>query len=475
MKYKKPNPPNSYFFKVLGFLLVSLIGTSILVSGGSVIIKSGGLNVSNSFYVDPSTGYVGIGTNNPGSKLDVSGTVLATAFTTANNAGAFYRMKGQNLDGSYTDIMNPGSGTFRIKVNNGAVDALHITSGGNVGIGTTNPITKLEIKNGNVRILNTNPTYYLTDSVGTQVGEISYDETNNIAYINAPEAGAKMRFGTQGSVDQMVLSGGNVGIGDTTPDAKLDVEGNIEVAQGSSIYFRPTEPGRESVGYFGIDDGLSFTTHGYGAGFRWYNYPASAANRRMLLDTAGNLQTDGSMTANAWDLAEYTPTKNDSGEPGDIMVIDADANEQIKLSTKKYEPLIAGVIATKPGLIMGSGGLQEPPKGKLLSLVGRVLTKISTENGPIIVGDLITSSDIPGVGMKATQPGSMAGIALEAFDGKNGTRCGEYICGKILVFVNVGEGNTAATVNIQQQEIERLKADNKLLKARIEILEEKIK
>lgn len=84
-------------------------------------------------------GNIGIGTTTPTIKLHVEGTVLGTNFTTTNNASALFRMKGQNLDGSYVDLINPGGGHFRIKVNNANLDAIHIEPSGEVGINTVAP------------------------------------------------------------------------------------------------------------------------------------------------------------------------------------------------------------------------------------------------------------------------------------------------------------------------------------------------
>lgn len=48
-----------------------MLALTVLVYGGSVIIRNGGLNVSNNLWVDPSSGLVGIGTANPTDKLTV--------------------------------------------------------------------------------------------------------------------------------------------------------------------------------------------------------------------------------------------------------------------------------------------------------------------------------------------------------------------------------------------------------------------
>jgi hypothetical protein len=66
-----------------------------------------------------------------------------------------------------------------------------------------------------------------------------------------------------------------------------------------------------------------------------------------------------------------------------------------------------------------------------------VPVKVTTENGPIKVGDLITISSVPGVGMKSTKAGGIIGKALEDFDGAEGE------VGKVMVFVNTSYSHGA--------------------------------
>jgi hypothetical protein len=65
--------------------------------------------------------------------------------------------------------------------------------------------------------------------------------------------------------------------------------------------------------------------------------------------------------------------------------------------------------------------------------LGKLPVKVSLENGPIKIGDYLTSSNHPGVAMKATEPGKVIGIALESSE-----KCKDLAieqC-KIMVFVN---------------------------------------
>jgi len=54
----------------------------------------------------------------------------------------------------------------------------------------------------------------------------------------------------------------------------------------------------------------------------------------------------------------------------------------------------------------------------LLALVGTVPVKASAINGPIRVGDLLTTSSIPGYAMRASEPlpGTILGKALEPLE-----------------------------------------------------------
>jgi len=55
-----------------------------------------------------------------------------------------------------------------------------------------------------------------------------------------------------------------------------------------------------------------------------------------------------------------------------------------------------------------------------VALVGRLPVKVTNENGPINVGDFITTSSTPGHGMKATEAGRVVGMAIGNFYGVEG-------------------------------------------------------
>jgi len=151
--------------------------------GGGQWITSG-----SSIYYD--TGNVGIGTNNPQAKLDVSGNVKAAAFKgnleDATHVWTRNVRVGSNTSGNCAELGGPPNGFGYLDLSeNGAVQIRLDASGNsyflanNVGIGTSSPSAKLEVAgnittSGNVEIgINNSPNQgirmNLLDASGTVV------------------------------------------------------------------------------------------------------------------------------------------------------------------------------------------------------------------------------------------------------------------------------------------------------------------
>ena len=136
--------------------------------------------------------------------------------------------------------------------------------------------------------------------------------------------------------------------------------------------------------------------------------------------------TKGTYSSPYCDIAElYEPSQsNDELEPGDIVVLDEEQEKKIKKSSQPYSTLIVGVVSTNPNMTMGlledNSNEEHPP----VALLGRVPTKVTTENGPIKIGDLIVSSSKPGYGMKCDDydkcQGAVVGKATENLESGEG-------------------------------------------------------
>ena len=143
----------------------------------------------------------------------------------------------------------------------------------------------------------------------------------------------------------------------------------------------------------------------------------------------------GDCSSGGADLAEYYGSSDQSIEAGDIVVAadgaqmtEKGSKAYVKKSTKSSQAALIGIVSTNPydsfGKNFGQGDFSFP-----VALSGRVPVKISPESQPIHAGDFITSSSVPGRGMKAQQAGVVIGKALESWNGPSQD--------KILILVNL--------------------------------------
>ena len=185
--------------------------------------------------------------------------------------------------------------------------------------------------------------------------------------------------------------------------------------------------------YFMDANNAFFTRKNVTGKFYWRN---DAETNLMSLDNSGNLRSLGTMTASTTpDLSETIKSAGDI-EPGDVVVVDPDNNEQVIKCNKRYDTTVVGVISDGSSSFLINSNAKnintDKLTGKPLVLAGRVPVKVCDENGPINRGDLLTTSSIPGYAMKAKQEeikwGTIIGKALEPLEtGK----------GKIMVFLNL--------------------------------------
>ena len=183
----------------------------------------------------------------------------------------------------------------------------------------------------------------------------------------------------------------------------------------------------------------------------------------ILVGGAGFL---GGFSTGGPDIAEVINVSDGSITAGDIIALD-NLSVTARKSNLPYDSGLIGVVSTQPGYVMFPVDGMEQNRSvrsneRLLALAGRVPVKVNGENGPIHIGDCITASSIAGVGMRANS-GKTVGIALENFDGAG--------VGKILVLINIGQGDVAAKMNAQEKKIDQLQIENEALSNRLSAIE----
>ncbi len=156
----------------------------------------------------------------------------------------------------------------------GAGSQLYLDTGGNVGIGTTSPSTLLHVQGGVIRSSHANGTYALDIDASSASGPVATFGTGS-------DSDAYMTFGSYNSINNLdtksrdfhlfstaVTSGlffessnGNVGIGTTSPYAKLSVVGPV-VAE----YFHATSTAATSTFAGGLFVNNGAITHDFSSG-----------------------------------------------------------------------------------------------------------------------------------------------------------------------------------------------------------------
>ena len=224
-------------------------------------------------------GNVGIGTDSPTARLDIltnstSGTNSIdrnVRFRADNGEERFDFFVGRSGNSAYLNIHN-SSETLTTKIHSSGASYFN---GGNVGIGTTSVSAKLHVSGtGNQGVqawfgngfINNSLYHYdfarvgfsVEDQDGADTGAGFHFNTRNSAdtnwmhgYIYQPQDGGIV-FGTGGAgtttaTEKMrITSGGNIGIGKTSPSQKLDVEGSIRLNSELQIFTGTTDIGQIS-------------------------------------------------------------------------------------------------------------------------------------------------------------------------------------------------------------------------------------
>jgi len=181
-----------------------------------------------------SSGNVGIGTSSPSRPLHISASDCRIRLTDSDADTISVEL--HNSSGSGILSTN-GASSLLFQTDN--AERLRIDSGGNVGIGTSSPATKLHVQDGTSSLrFRQNGTVSETLVVGPSGGDAALylgdtvDTVRAGLYYDTSENDLQIR-GYNNSTRIIIDSDGNVGIGTTAPAEKLDVNGNIRIQGGS--------------------------------------------------------------------------------------------------------------------------------------------------------------------------------------------------------------------------------------------------
>jgi len=171
------------------------------------------------------SGNVGIGTTNPSHKLQIRNGNMQLI---SQGADAYIKLSSdEDEDITPAYIWSENAKGFAVGSTHGSPQLLVNASTGKVGIGTTTPSQKLSIRDGNMSMVSEGSDSFIflgSDELGDAIGSYLWTD-DNVGFA----------IGSTEGVPQFVVKNenGNVGIGTTSPGARLEVAGQIKITGGN--------------------------------------------------------------------------------------------------------------------------------------------------------------------------------------------------------------------------------------------------
>mgnify|MGYP003313014710 CR=1 FL=1 len=330
-------------------------GLDVFVGSGSKAFQVWDDNdQTNARFVVERAGNVGIGTTSPDCKLTVadSGSGGVNPSTISSNTVATFRRTGglshsanisilagtsgasnlnfgdrDNEDAGIIGYTHDAGGSDYMAFTVATSERMRILANGNVGIGTTLPNGKLNISNGGANGLEIDP----TQSSGGVTLLQSYNRSG-AAYTTLRTNAGSYEFQIADSTKMTILSGGNVGIGETNPASNLVVRKDTAAGRGGEIsivnYAAGGTPG------IGNEAALNF-------GLENSTYHGDAGNAQIkAITTAANNRSD--MVFSTWNGAAFGARVRISHDGnltaiGDLVAYGSPSDKRLKENIKPIE------------------------------------------------------------------------------------------------------------------------------------------
>jgi len=204
-----------------------------------------------------------------------------------------------------------------------------------------------------------------------------------------------------------------LGLGTTIPSFKLSVEDNQTATAAAQIYNSDTGADADVL-VLKIGASTANTTN------KFISFQTTSGEVGAITGTGSNGIKINTSTFADW--AEYFDKETQESIPfGSLVCIKENGKAT---ACDSNENKLVGIASEHPTVI---AGVNKGDKSIAVGLTGIVKTFVTSANGNIKPGDLITFSDVPGIGIKANKKGMVVGRALEGYQNDNLNEVGKIL------------------------------------------------